>query len=131
MSTKDPDDYVRTVLLILATFCGGLLVMIVYGGNLAELFGRTTKEQGWFLIKLGGALVCAVLAHALVRRWFWACLLAGGSFSLIVQTISFLSTGHLDAFFLIALVVGSLLGFAVAAPVGLVFHLIRSSAKRP
>jgi peptidoglycan/LPS O-acetylase OafA/YrhL len=131
MNSQEPDNYVRTVLLILVTFCGLLLVVVVYGGNLSELFRRTSKEQIRFFSMLAGALFCAVLAHVLLRRWFLACLASGVAFSLIVQTIAFMSAGHLDPFFLIALVVGCLLGFAVAAPVGLIFHLYRSRTKRP
>jgi peptidoglycan/LPS O-acetylase OafA/YrhL len=131
MNSKEPDNYVRTVLLILVSFCGLLLVVAVYGGNLSELFGRTSKEHIRFFSMGAGALLCAVLAHALLRRWFLACLASGVTFSLIVQAIAFLSAGHLGPFFLIALVVGCLLGFAVAAPVGLIFHLGRSRTKRP
>jgi len=80
---------------------------------------------------LAGAVLCAVLAHALLRRWFFACLASGAVFSLTVQTIARLSTGYLGPFAPIALVVGCLLGFAVAAPVGLVFHLVRSRTRHP
>jgi peptidoglycan/LPS O-acetylase OafA/YrhL len=131
MSSKAPDNYIRTVLLILVSFCGLLLGVIVYGGNLSELFGRTSKEQIRFFVMLAGALLCAALAHALLRRWFLACVASGVAFSLIIQAIAFLRAGHLDPFFPIALVVGCLLGFAAAAPVGLIFHLARSHTKRP
>ena len=131
MSSKEPDNYIRTVLLILASFCGLLLVVIVYGGNLSELFGRTSKEQIRFFVMLAGALLCAVLAHALLSRWLVACLASGIAFSLLIQVIAFLSAGRLDPFSPIALVVGCLLGFAVAAPVGLIFHFVRSRAKHP
>jgi hypothetical protein len=123
MNSKQPDNYIRTVLLILASFCGLLLVVVVYGGNLSELFGRTSKEQIRFFVMLAGALLCAVLAHTFLGRWFLACLASGAAFSLIIQVIAFLSAGHLDPFFPIPLVVGCLLGFAVAAPVGLILHL--------
>src|ERR1022692_3502181 len=60
-----------------------------------------------------------------------ACLASGIAFSLLIQAIAFLSAGRLDPFSPIALVVGCLVGFAVAAPVGLIFHLVHSRAKHP
>lgn len=127
MSAKTPDNYVNTVLLILGVFCGLLLLLIVYGGDLGELMGRTSKGRVQFLMGLGVAAFCAVLAHALVRRWFRACLVASGFFTLAMVAVS-LSGGYSPgAFFLISLGVLFLVGFAVAAGIGLVFHLFRTS----
>ena len=131
MNSNEPDNYVGIVLLILASFCGPLLVVAVYGGDLSELFGRTSKEQIRFFGMLAGALCCGVVAHSFLHRWFLACLASGAAFSLIMQVIAFLGAGHPDPFFPIALVVGCLLGFAVAAPVGLIFHLVRSRTRHP
>lgn len=127
MSQKAPDNYITIVLLILAAFGGLMLLLIVYGGNIGELVGRTSKEQWVFLIRLVLAMLCAVLAHAFVRHWFRACLTASLVFSLIMVGASLCWGYTLGPFFAIGLIVLFLLGFAVAAPVGLVFRLLRTS----
>jgi hypothetical protein len=127
MSEKASDNYITIVLLILASFGGLMLLLIVYGGNIGELVGRTSKEQLAFLIRLVLAMLCAVLAHAFVRHWFRACLAASLAFSLINVIVSLCGGYTLGPFFAIGLIVLFLLGFAVAAPVGLVFRLLRTS----
>ena len=43
MSTKDSDNYVTVVLLILALLCGPLFFVALYGGDIGELIGRTAQ----------------------------------------------------------------------------------------
>jgi uncharacterized membrane protein YjjP (DUF1212 family) len=125
MSTKEPDDYVEVVLLILAAFCGPLFVIVLYGGDMSELVGATSQGHVRFYIRLGSALLCGTLAHIFIRRPFRASLAAGGIYSLVQPGVSFCITGHVDPFFLIGLFVGFFIGFAVAAPLGVVFRLCR------
>lgn len=124
--TPNPsDNYVKTVLLVLAAFCAPLLVLIVYGGDIGELVGRSSHARVGFLMRLGASVLCAIIAHAVIRRWLLACLVASLTFLLAMMVFSFFGVRSQSSFFLIGLAVLFLFGFAVAALVGIIFQLSR------
>lgn len=125
MDKKRDDNYVNTVLMILASFCTPLLLMILYGGDLSELWGQSKAARNEFIWMLAGAVLLGTLAHGFLRHYFAACVVSGVSFSLLVMVLAFLRGGATGAFSVMALLVDGLIGFAAAAPVGLIFHIVR------
>lgn len=74
---------------------------------------------------LGLAVVCAIVAHFVTRRWLLASLGAGLAFTVLIQVLSFASLGYLDPFAIVALPVGALAGFAIAVLAALPFVFLQ------
>ena len=126
MREKLPSHYFSTVAVVSTAVISPLVALFVFGGDPVGLIRRSTSaEIVRFLVVLAGATGCAVVAHALVRRWFVACAGSAIAFTLLVQVAAYLSVGYLDPFIVIALITGMLIGFSVAAIVGLPFYLLR------
>ena len=78
------------------------------------------------------SVVIAIVAHWRIRDQVVAALCTAVVTSLGCQVVVTIDLGHLDPFFLIAIVTSGLLAFAVALLVGIPFRLARrAGASRP
>lgn len=112
---------VVTAMIALAT------VYIIYGGNPLDISKATTTGDITILIViLVAAIICAVVAHFTIRRWFLASVASGLAFTILIQIGNYAFLGYLDPFFIIAIVIGALVGFAVATVIGIPFLILRS-----
>jgi hypothetical protein len=103
---------------------------MIYGGKPFDLDVSSTREE-WrdvFQIVLV-AVAISVLLHACISRWLLACLVSAVSFSTALVVHAYFLDGYLDPFFMIAGVVGALVGFAIAAIVGIPFLAYRTRSK--
>ncbi|MEW6307203.1 MAG: hypothetical protein AB1705_27435 [Verrucomicrobiota bacterium] len=104
------------------------VVFVVYGGdpwNMSQASSPGKFTQ--LLILISPAILCAIVAHLVVRRWFLASLVSALVFTVLVQIFGFVSLGYLEPFFVVAIFTGAITGFAVAAVVGLPFLVFRSA----
>jgi hypothetical protein len=102
------------------------VVYVVFGGDPLDMSRATSPRAiARLLLILAAACVCAICAHLAIQRWFVASVVSGLAFTILAQILSFTSLGYLDPFFIITLVVGALLGFAVANVVAIPFLLVR------
>ena len=81
------------------------------------------------LILIGISLITALLCHWLIRNYFIAALCALVIADTAFQFAAYLHDGHLDPFFIIALVTGGGIAFAIAVMVGVPFIWIRRKRK--
>ena len=74
-----------------------------------------------FSIFLLITVICSLLIHGYLKRYFIGSILAAFISTAIFQVLGYLVVGYLDPFFLIALVSGLCISFIVSLIVGLPF----------
>jgi len=77
------------------------------------------------LVLIGLAVVSAICFHAMSGRYFVASLCSGCFVSFVFVAIATFREGHVDPFFLIALVVGAVYATGIALLIGIPFALRR------
>ena len=83
------------------------------------------KSAFAFLILCLLSICIAVFAHAKIKKYFIASVLAAIVSSICFQIIGFFVLGYLDPFFLIALFMGALVAFVLALLAGVPFFMVR------
>jgi len=102
------------------------LVFVIYGGDPLDFSTADTPEARALVIRdLLIALVFALISHAFISKWLLACLAAAVLFAVTLQIYAFATTGYVDGWIIIALPVSALIGFAIAASIGVPFLAIR------
>jgi len=84
-----------------------------------------------FLVLLSLSVLAALIFHWRISDYMRASCGAALVTTIAFQVIGFVYLGRLDAFFLVALVTGGVLGLTVALIVGLPFLITRRKAKNP
>jgi hypothetical protein len=84
-----------------------------------------------FLVLLSLSVLAALIFHWRIRDYTRASCGAALVTTIAFQVVGFVYLGRLDAFFLVALVTGGVLGLTVALIVGLPFLITRRKAKNP
>ena len=106
--------------------CAVAIVFVVYGGDPLDFSTADTPEERTLVMSyLLIAVAFALISHALISRWLLACFAAAGLYAVSLQIYGFASTGYLDGWAIIALPISGLIGFAIAASVGIPFLAFR------
>ena len=84
-----------------------------------------------FLVLLTLCVLAAMIFHWRIRNYMRASWGAALVATIAFQVVGFIHLGRLDAFFLVALVTGGVLGLAVAFIVGVPFLITRRKAENP
>ena len=82
-----------------------------------------------FLVLIGISVFTALLFHWFIRNYVIASFCAAVVADIGFQFVAYLHLGHLDPFFIIALVTGGGIAFAIAAIVGIPFIRVRRKRK--
>ena len=77
------------------------------------------------LVLLVTSVGCSTVFHFLIHSFIKACVTSAFVASILFQILGYFYVGHLDPFFIIALIVGAAVAFAIAAGVGYPFLLAR------
>jgi hypothetical protein len=83
------------------------------------------EGQTAILIFVSLSVVCAVISHAFVRRYWRAAVIAALVTSLLLQIVNTIHLGHLDPFAPIAFIFGVIYAFVIGMLVGLPFQHFR------
>lgn len=73
-------------------------------------------------------LICSIFAHTYQKRFWFAVLIAACSSVVLFQVASFLNSGYLDPFIMIAIITTFCISSISAVVIGLVFKFKRSKA---
>jgi len=84
-----------------------------------------------FLVLLTLCVLAAMIFHWRIRNYMRASCGAALVATIAFQVVGFIHLGRLDAFFLVALVTGGVLGLTVAFIVGVPFLITRRKAENP
>ena len=84
-----------------------------------------SEETTGIVVLCVTATVVSLATHAFIRRSDLATVVSATVATIVFQVFAYIYTGHLDKFFLIAVVVGWCWCFAIAYVVGVPFRIAR------
>jgi hypothetical protein len=83
------------------------------------------------VILVGLSLLASLASHAFVKGYLTAAIVSTLMANLLFQIFAYFRIGFLDPFFLVALLIGSLISLGIALLIGLPFWIRRKRIGRP